>query len=119
VTTRKAVFTLTHNAAIPAFCLYVLPGHPLPSNPASPRRHTVSTPLPGIARIPLGADNAPQLPRNHHGDPTAPQTPDGRPYRYCWTNPDQQELVFADTADDLLGLWMPGYLEADPLDRLR
>jgi hypothetical protein len=56
-----------------------------------------------------------QLPRNHHGDPVAPLTPAGLPYQLRWIDHDHGgELVYAETADDLLGHWLPGYKEAEP-----
>jgi hypothetical protein len=56
-----------------------------------------------------------QLPRNHHGDQVAPLTPSGRPYQYRWVDHDNGgDLVYAETADDLLDHWLPGYAAADP-----
>ena len=56
-----------------------------------------------------------QLPRNHHGDHVAPLTPTGQPYQYRWVDHDNGgDLVYAETADDLLGEWIPGYRDADP-----
>lgn len=78
----------------------------------------MSAPDTGITRIAVDADGTHQLPRNHHGDRVAPQTPAGTSYRFCWTDP-AGELVFAETADHLLGLWIHGYLEADPAERAR
>ena len=68
---------------------------------------------PGILRI------APdRLPRNHHGDPVAPLTPTGSPYQLRWVDHDHGgDLVYAETADDLLGHWLPGYATADPAGR--
>ncbi|HEY5880969.1 MAG TPA: hypothetical protein VIU11_18800 [Nakamurella sp.] len=67
----------------------------------------------GVLR--LAAD---QLPRNHHGAPVAPLTPDGRPYRLRWVDHDHgDDLVYAETADDLLAHWIRGYQEADQLGR--
>lgn len=68
---------------------------------------------PGIVRI--AAD---QLPRNHHGDPVAPLTADGRPYRLRWVDHDDGDtLVYAQTADELLAHWIPDYQYADPASR--
>ena len=59
-----------------------------------------------------------QLPRNHHGDHVAPLTPAGQPYQYRWVDHDNGgDLVYAETADDLLGEWIPGYQDADPSGR--
>src|SRR5664279_4379191 len=59
-----------------------------------------------------------QLPRNHHGDQVAPLTPSGSPYRYRWVDHDHGgDLVYAETADDLLDHWLPGYAAADPAAR--
>ncbi len=59
-----------------------------------------------------------QLPRNHHGDQVAPLTPAGQPYQYRWVDHDNSgDLVYAETADDLLGEWIPGYQDADPSGR--
>jgi hypothetical protein len=59
-----------------------------------------------------------QLPRNHHGDQVAPLTPTGQPYQYRWVDHDNSgDLVYAETADDLLGEWIPGYRDADPPER--
>jgi hypothetical protein len=59
-----------------------------------------------------------QLPRNHHGDPVAPLTPAGVPYQLRWVDHDHGgDLVYAETADDLLGHWIPGYSAADPAGR--
>ena len=66
------------------------------------------TPTTGTVRL-----HRDELPRNHHGDPVAPLTPDGHPYRLCWTDVDRGEMVFAETAEDLLAVWIPGYAEAD------
>jgi hypothetical protein len=68
---------------------------------------------PGILRI------APdRLPRNHHGDQVAPLTPTGSPYQLRWVDHDHGgDLVYAETADDLLGHWLPGYATADPAGR--
>ena len=67
----------------------------------------------GIVRI-----TADQLPRNHHGDPVAPLTTDGRPYRLRWVDHvDGGTLVYAQTADDLLAHWIPDYQHADPPGR--
>ena len=56
-----------------------------------------------------------QLPRNHHGDPVAPLTPAGVPYQLRWVDHEHGgDLVYAETADDLLGHWLPGYRDADP-----
>ena len=56
-----------------------------------------------------------QLPRNHHGDPVAPLTLAGQPYQYRWVDHDNGgDLVYAETADDLLGEWIPGYQDAEP-----
>lgn len=55
-----------------------------------------------------------QMPRNHHGEPVAPLTRDGRPYRLRWVaHDDGGVLVYAETADDLLTDWIPGYQQAD------
>jgi|GEM_PF-3564477 len=68
---------------------------------------------PGILRI------APdRLPRKHHGDQVAPLTPTGSPYQLRWVDHDHGgDLVYAETADDLLGHWLPGYATADPAGR--
>ena len=58
------------------------------------------------------------LPRNHHGNPVAPLTPAGQPYRLCWHDTDHGELVYTATADDLLDEWMPGYLDLDTEQRM-
>lgn len=58
------------------------------------------------------------LPRNHHGNPVAPLTPAGQPYRLCWHDTDRGELVYTATADDLLDEWMPGYLDLDTEQRM-
>jgi hypothetical protein len=56
-----------------------------------------------------------QLPRNHHGDPVAPLTPAGLPYQLRWIDHDHGgDLVYAETADDLLDHWLPGYASASP-----
>jgi len=56
-----------------------------------------------------------QLPRNHHGDPVAPLTPTGSPYQLRWVDHDHGgDLVYAETAEDLLDHWIPGYRDADP-----
>ncbi len=69
--------------------------------------HSAST---GVLRI--ASD---QLPRNHHGDPVAPLTPTGLPYQLRWVDHDHGgDLVYAETADDLLAHWIPGYRDADP-----
>lgn len=68
---------------------------------------------PGILR--LAPD---QLPRNQHGDPIAPLTLAGLPYRYRWVDHDHGgELFYAETADNLLGHWIPGYQHADHTGR--
>ena len=49
-----------------------------------------------------------QLPRNHHGDPVAPLTPSGLPYQLRWVDHDHGgDLVYAETADDLLDRLAP------------
>ena len=75
----------------------------------------INQPAGGIIRIRPGDE-----PRNHHGDPAAPLTPDGKPYAYAWTT-DRGDTVYAATADHLLDVWIPGYLElpASDRDRLR
>ncbi len=74
---------------------------------------------PGIAVIPYDRDHDTYLlPRNHHGDPAAPLTAAGQSYRFCWTDPGQG-MVYAETADDLLGYWIPGYRDADVGGRAR
>src|SRR6476659_1931933 len=56
-----------------------------------------------------------KLPRNQHGDQVAPLTPSGSPYRYRWVDHDHGgDLVYAETADDLLDHWLPGYRDAGP-----
>ena len=56
-----------------------------------------------------------QLPRNQHGDQVAPLTPTGAPYQLRWVDHDHGgDLVYAETADDLLNQWLPGYAAADP-----
>ena len=56
-----------------------------------------------------------QRPRNHHGDQVAPLTPTGSPYQLRWVDHDHGgDLVYAETADDLLDRWIPGYRDADP-----
>ena len=56
-----------------------------------------------------------QLPRNHHGDQVAPLTPTGLPYQLRWIDHEHGgDLVYAETADDLLGDWLPGYQDANP-----
>lgn len=67
----------------------------------------------GVLRIAPG-----QLPRNHHGDQVAPLTPAGLPYQYRWVDHDHGgDLVYAETADDLLDEWIPGYRDAEPSGR--
>jgi len=64
----------------------------------------------GVLRI-----TSDQLPRNQHGDQVAPLTPSGAPYQLRWVDYDDGgELVYAETAEDLLGEWIPGYAAADP-----
>ena len=59
-----------------------------------------------------------RLPRNHHGDPVAPLTPVGLPYQLRWVDHDHGgDLVYAETADDLLDQWLPGYAAADPSEQ--
>jgi hypothetical protein len=59
-----------------------------------------------------------QLPRNHHGDPVAPLTPTGLPYQLRWVDHDHGgDLVYAETADDLLAHWLPDYTAADPAEQ--
>ena len=59
-----------------------------------------------------------QLPRNHHGDPVAPLTPAGLPYQLRWVDHDHGgDLVYAETADDLLAHWLPDYTAADPAEQ--
>ena len=56
-----------------------------------------------------------QLPHNDHGDAIAPLTPAGQPYQYRWVDHDNGgDLVYAETADDLLNEWIPGYQDAEP-----
>ena len=72
-----------------------------------------------MANDPAGANGvlriAPdQLPRDHHGDQVAPLTPSGLPYALRWVDHDNGgELVYAETAEDLLDHWLPGYADAD------
>ena len=41
--------------------------------------------------------------------------PPGLPYQYRWVDHDHGgDLVYAETADDLLDHWLPGYRDADP-----
>lgn len=68
----------------------------------------------GVQRIRPG-----DLPRNHHGDQVAPLDSNGQPYRYAWHDQAAGELVYASTADDLLDEWIPGYLEATPVEQSR
>jgi len=70
--------------------------------------------IPGVLRLPPD-----QIPHNQHGDPVAPLTADGRPYRLRWVDHDHgDELVYAASADDLLAHWIPGYQDADSDDRV-
>ena len=58
-----------------------------------------------------------KLPRNHHGDQVA-LTPAGRPDENSWVDHDNSgDLVYAETTDDLLGEWIPGYHGADTSGR--
>jgi len=54
-----------------------------------------------------------QLHTNHHGDQVAPLTAAGNSYALCWTDPSTGDLVFAETAEDLLAYWIDGYRDAD------
>lgn len=78
----------------------------------SPSRRAGPTGERGVLRT-----SASGLPRNHHGDRVAPITPDGRPYQFCWTDAERGELVYAETAEDLLAMWLPGYGDADAEQR--
>lgn len=67
---------------------------------------------PGITRL-----RSDELPVNHHGDRVAPLTAAGGSYAMCWTEPSTGDLVFAETAEDLLSYWITGYREADAAGR--
>lgn len=67
----------------------------------------------GTTRIRPGGE-----PHNHHGDAVAPLTPDGRPYRYAWTD-SNGDTVYALTGDHLINVWIPGYLDRTPEERAR
>src|SRR4051794_1113897 len=72
----------------------------------------------GIVRVTFDpASGSYDLPRNHHGDQVAPLTPAGRPYLLRWTGPNRAELVYAETAEDLLSYWIPAYRAAAPAGR--
>ena len=64
----------------------------------------------GVLRITLD-----KLPRNQHGDQVAPLAPSGAPYQLRWVDHEHGgDLVYAETADDLLDHWLPGYRDAGP-----
>jgi hypothetical protein len=69
-------------------------------------------PRPNLGVLRIAPD---QLPRNHHGDQVAPLTPSGMSYQLRWVDHDHGgDLVYAETVDDLLDHWLPGYAAADP-----
>jgi hypothetical protein len=75
--------------------------------------HPDNVSITGVLRI-----RPDELPRNHHGDHTAPLTPTGQPYHLRWVDHENGgELVYAETADDLLNEWIPGYQDAAPSGR--
>lgn len=54
----------------------------------------------------------------HTGELVAPLDGELRPLRWEWTDMARGERVYAGTGDELLELWLPGYLNKDHIGRL-
>ncbi len=66
-----------------------------------------------MERVKLGTER-----RGLSGEVVAPLGPGGRPWRWEWVDEDRGERVYAATADELLGEWLPGYARGDADSRL-